>query len=258
MAGIFGSGSSGSGSGTSAYGLGNYNPFQRDQDNASLANSLLSTQRQLKTENDHNRSLLGNYQSQAAGSAPTLNTNFGSANLNTNFQAPQFGQGLDARGQGLLALEMGNRRAALERQQSQIQQQFKNNPALASILQSQQAAQGQLNNNPLAFQAAEARNSQMINESNATNNAQQLGNQAQLQQVGSQNDATQLSNTAKVGQQNSLLQGLQSAAGFGMQQNQLGNSAMAQLQSAIDIFSPKSQAQQQKGQSGGLLSGILK
>lgn len=258
MGGIFGAGSSGNSQGTSGYQLPGMNPFQRDRYAGDVATYMKDFQAGLEKDATGFRQNLGNYAGQASGSGQQLGQNFGSANLNTNFQAPQFGTGLDARGQQLMSQELGNRRAQLDAGQNQIASQFKNNPKLAAILGMQNSAQGKLNNNPLAFQAAEARNGQMINEANATNNAQQLSNNANLQQTGSQNDALSQGNNAKLQQQQSLLQGLQSAAGFGQMRGAAGQQGLSQLSQLLDVYAPKAEAQQQKSSSGGLLSGILK
>lgn len=182
---------------------------------------------------------LGNYQGQAAGSSSMLGSPL---QLNTNFQGPQFGQGLDARGQALQSQELQNRMAGQERQQNQIAQQFRGNQGLASVLGAQSAAQSQLANNPLAFQAAEARNQQMISENQATNQAQQLGNQAQLGQLQGRSQ-----------QQQGLLSGLQNAAQFGQQQTNLGQTALNQQGQGLEAYGQKVQNQKQEGRSGGLL-----
>lgn len=185
---------------------------------------------------------LGGYEQRAASSAPQL----GQVSLNTEFQGPQFGQGLDARGQALMSQELQNRQAQQARQQQNIAQQFGGrNPGLAGVLSAQSQAQSQLANNPLAFQAAEARNSQMINEANAMQQAQQLTNQARVGQQG-------FNNQSQLQQQQGLLSALQNAGNFGQAQSQAGSQALAQQLQGLGVYGRQDQNTQQSGRSGGL------
>jgi hypothetical protein len=137
--------------------------------------------------NLQNQQLFNLSQQQLQSRAPQLGTNFGqfNANLNTNFQGPQFSQTLDPTSQNILAQELGNRQAQLQRQQQGIQQQFGGrNNQLAQILQSQAGAQSQLANNPLAFQALQQQGGREAQNYQLGQQAQQLGNQALLSQQG--------------------------------------------------------------------------
>lgn len=195
-----------------------------------------SDQIQQNLENVANqRKLLGVMQGQAESTSPNLTK----VNLNTEFQGPQFGTGLDARGQNLLALEQANRKAQQVATQNQIASQFKNNPRLAAILGMQNSAQNQLNNNPLAFQAAEARNAQMINENAATNSAQNMTNQARLGQAG-------FNNQTDLQKQASQLQAINAAANLGQQQLQTGQLGLSQALAGLDVYGKKTQNTQNR------------
>ena len=198
-----------------------------------------------------------NYQS------PQLNSNFGQyqANLNTNFQGPQFSQGLDTTSQNLLSQELGNRQAQLQRQQQGIQQQFGGrNNQLSQILQSQAGAQAQLANNPLAFQLGQQQMGREAQQYQLGQQAQQLGNQALLSQQGF-NAGLQGQGNQTLGQQfgldQSLFQGQIGAIGAqnNYQANLLNQLAqLAQLRGAQNSVSQESQTSNQRGLADALMA----
>lgn len=189
---------------------------------------------------------LSGLSNRALNNAPQLQTN---ANLNTNFQRPVFSQGLDAQSQALLAQEFQARNNQLGTQQNQIAQQFRNNPALAQILQAQAGAQSQLANNPLAFQAGNMQSQRQINEANAINQIMQGENQARLQ-------SGEFGNTARLNQANAMLQNLQAAGAFGQQGLQTQGSVFDMLRGLADMGKTSTTDTSQQSRSAGLLGQV--
>lgn len=167
----------------------------RPQDQARLEDQTARYQGQANQVAD----LFANLSNRALNN--NLQTNAG---LNTQFSRPQFGPNLDPTSQALMAQEFQNRGNQLQTQQNQIAQQFRNNPALAQILQAQAGSQAQLANNPLAFQAMNAQGARQIEQANFLNQVQGLENQAKLA-------GAEFGNQARLGN----LQNLVAAGNFG-------------------------------------------
>lgn len=165
------------------------------------------------------QNLLQQLQQQAAGSTPTL-------------QTPQFGQGLDAVSQGLISQATQQQKQGLQGQQRQNTQQFRNNPAVAQILNAQAAAQTQLASNPLQFQAQQLQDNRQINRAQATN--QSL---LQQQQAGQAGRAEQ--------------------AGFGGQTLASGGGLLQQLMGLGQLFGEQYGQGQQSQQKAGVLGNIF-
>lgn len=250
---LFGTGSSSQGSSQSGYDLGM--PGQSQQGVAGeFANQIRNQTGINQAGIEQQQRNFNNYQNTARDSSANLQKNFGSANLNTEFAGPQFGQGLDATANQLISSERGAQQAGLQRNLQGLSQQFRNNPALAKILGSQATAQSQLASNPLAFQAMQEQRGREIQQNQATNQAQGLTNDARLAQTGSQNQAGQLGNQAQLQQQNSVLSALQNAGNFGQAQNQMGQQLIGNQQSGLGTFGKQVQNQQQSGRAGGLFA----
>ena len=187
-----------------------------------------------------------------------LGTGFRGAGLNTEFQGFQGSQGLDTTSKNLISSELGNRQAAQQRQQQNIMQQFAGrNPGLARVLQAQNAAQGQLANNPLAFQAFQQQGGREMQAYGLNQQAQLNTNQARLAQQEQANQALGMGNQAQLQQQQGNLGALQQA--FGQRQGLLGNQqslmqALGQLAQGYGTnISNTSQQQNQDATQGALV-----
>ena len=196
-----------------------YNPQDAAAVRAQQANVMNAGQRQ----NQFLSSLQGQANPQGQAFKYGYKTDAG---LGTNFQAPTLTGELGQIGQQTLSNALGQSRAALGTQQAQLAQQFRNNPALAQILQQQAATQNTLNNNPLAFQAKQAENQAVIQNAGLQNQALEQANAARLagsqfqnqgigqynQQVGANYGLASQLGQQQLGNQNAMLESLQTLA----------------------------------------------
>lgn len=154
----------------------------------------------------------------AMDAAQAYQTNFQqfAPKLNTEFAGPQFTNQLDAFSNQIVAQGQDQNAQKLAAQQAQIGRMLgARSPQVAQILQQQAAANGQMGQNPMLFQAATAQRAREGQEFQLGQQSQALTNASRLAQTQSNADLLGMQNAA-LGQRATL-----SAVPASLQQNLL-------------------------------------